>query len=226
MSNAPLRIFIGTDKRQHVAYTVLAHSIRKHATKPVAITGLNIDTLPVKRMGLTEFTYTRYLVPWLCDYQGMALFLDADMVLEEDVYELFRLCEGVDADVIVCQDAPRFEWPSMMMFKNERCQVLTPGYIGSGKPNVMTEWTDSIGGVSCEWNYCVGYQHADVKPKLIHYTAGIPVWLQTRECAFSEIWWDYARECMSTVSYEELMRGSVHHEKVVNGEINIGAIAA
>ena len=74
-----LRVFIGYDDRQPVAYNVLQFSIATRSSRPVTITPLIINQLPIKRTGLTPFTFSRFLVPWLCDYQGTALFLDIDM---------------------------------------------------------------------------------------------------------------------------------------------------
>ena len=67
-----LNVFIGYDQRQPVAFQVAAHSIWKHASYPVAITRLQLNQLPIKKTGLTEFTYSRFLVPYLCQFQGTA----------------------------------------------------------------------------------------------------------------------------------------------------------
>jgi hypothetical protein len=74
------RIFIGVDSRQTVAGNVLQSSLIENSSQPLSITQLRIKTLPLKRVGTTEFAYTRYLVPWLCEFKGRALFLDADMI--------------------------------------------------------------------------------------------------------------------------------------------------
>ena len=74
-----LRIFVGFDDRQWISFTTLASSIYKTAKRPVAITPLILETLPITRRGLTPFTFSRFLVPWLCDYSGPAIFMDADI---------------------------------------------------------------------------------------------------------------------------------------------------
>lgn len=70
------RIFIGFDHRQWCSFTALATSIIERASQPVSIIPLILGTLPIGRTGLTPFTYTRFLVPWLCGFKGTALFLD------------------------------------------------------------------------------------------------------------------------------------------------------
>ena len=86
-----LKVFIGADARQSVALTTLIHSIAKNARTPASITPLVLDTLPLKRQGLTPFTYSRFLVPYLCGYQGLGLFLDADMLALGDITEVFDI---------------------------------------------------------------------------------------------------------------------------------------
>ena len=83
MTNADtvFKIFIGYDERQAVSYTTLQHSILETASSPISVTPLILSTLPITRRVLTPFTFSRFLVPWLCNYQGHALFLDADMFL-------------------------------------------------------------------------------------------------------------------------------------------------
>ena len=122
-----LRVFIGYDPRQPVAANVLADSIVMHASKPVSITALSLKTLPIKRRGLTVFTFSRFLVPWLCQFKGRALFLDADMVVTGDIAELFDMA-GLNA-VSVMQDHQRFEWASAMLFNCGACLRLTPDFI-------------------------------------------------------------------------------------------------
>ena len=118
------KIFIGYDPRQIISYTVLSASIIRHASEPVSISPLVIDTLPVTRQGLTPFTYSRFLVPFLCDYVGEAVFLDADILLRGDICRLFDFLDG--NDIAVRQSHLKFEWASVMVFDNARCRELTP----------------------------------------------------------------------------------------------------
>ena len=162
-----LRIFIGTDARQPVAYNTLQYSILANTSVPITITPLKIQTLPVKRTGLTEFTYSRYLVPWLCNYEGTALFLDADMVVDADIFKLMLLNKGEQGVYVVKKDK-KFEWPSLMLFNCELCKRLTLDIIEYGVPQDLASWSDGgVGELPLEWNYCVGYDQQDIVPKLI-----------------------------------------------------------
>jgi hypothetical protein len=146
-----LRVFIGTDPRQPIAWNVLSDSINRHSSKPVAITPLSLKTLPITRRGLTEFTFSRFLPPYLCGYKGTALFLDADMVGTADIAELFAQANGVDS-VQVNRDQARFEWPSAMLFNCEHCTTLTPEYVQDARNQLFDfAWAKSIGEFSPEW---------------------------------------------------------------------------
>ena len=50
---------------------------------------LQLDKLPIDRRGVTDFTYSRFLVPWLCGFEGRAVFGDGcDQLCLGDVAEL------------------------------------------------------------------------------------------------------------------------------------------
>lgn len=213
----PLKVFIGYDPRQPVALQVLSHSILRRSSVPVSITPLVLSQLPIKRRGLTEFTYSRYLVPWLCDYSGQALFLDADMLCLDDIAKVFSFADPYH-DIFVVKNKLRFEWPSMILFNNARCGMLTPEFIEdiNNKPNKL-EFAESIGDIHPEWNHCVGYDEPNPSAKLIHFTAGIPCWPETYGCEFSEQWNKEAYASMSSVSFQDLMGQSVHVNRVSQG---------
>lgn len=209
----PLRVFIGYDPRQPLAYNVLQHSIARHASVPVAITPLILGQLPIKRRGLTEFTYSRFLVPYLCGFKGRAVFMDADMAVTGDIADLFE-CAPMAA-VSVMQKQPAFEWASVMLFTCGACQRLTPEFVDDkANPLFDLAWAPSVGELPERWNHCVGYQ----EPKdadLYHYTQGLPCWHESRGLPEDEVWDAESAAMLHTVSWKELMGGSVHREPVL-----------
>lgn len=205
----PLRIFIGYDPRQPLAYTVLHHSILKHSSAPVSITPLVLSQLPIKRRGLTEFTFTRFLVPWLCNFKGRALFLDADMVVTGDIAELFAPTDDLSA-VRVQQNQDRFEWASVMLFQCSSCLKLTPEFIEDERNKMFDlQWASSVGKIPEEWNHCVGYAEPK-QAKLYHWTQGIPCWPETVGLPEDNIWLTARDEALHTVDWKSLMGKSVH----------------
>lgn len=174
--------------------------------------------MPIKRRGLTEFTFSRFLVPYLCDFKGTALFLDADMVVTSDIAELFATedltAEGGFHSVRVNKDQAQFEWASAMLFRNAKCTKLTPEFIEDRSNQLFDfKWADSVGSFPAEWNWCVGYAEPRLDAKLYHFTKGVPVWRETRGNAEDNIYYDAMKHMLHTVSHAELMGNSVHVQK-------------
>ena len=92
-----INIFIGYDSKEKVAYNVLSHSIIQNSTKPVAITPIALNHLKDdfvrerNALSSTEFSFSRFMIPHLMNYQGWALFMDCDMLMFEDVSKLWRM---------------------------------------------------------------------------------------------------------------------------------------
>lgn len=207
-----MRVFIGYDPRQPLAYTVCQSSIFRRASRPVAITPLVLKQLPITRRGLTEFTYSRFLVPHLCGYEGTAVFLDADIIVLDDIHKLVSAADP-EAAVSVVKNVRQFEWPSVMVFNNALCKQLTPEFIERGEPFAFG-WASKIGALPPEWNHLVGYDMAEKEPKLLHYTQGIPCWPETAGCEYAQNWHGEHSFMNSSVAYKDLMGSSVHDKHV------------
>jgi len=212
MIMSPIRIFIGYEPREAVTCHVLAHSITRHASRPVMITPLVLGQLPMSRprdsQQSTEFAFSRFLVPWLCDYKGWAIFMDCDMLVRADIQRLWDLREPNMAVQVVKHDYtpktkekfldqpqsvyPRKNWSSMMLFNNENCVVLTPTTVNawSGLMLHRFEWIRDfmIGGLPAEWNHLVGEYAPNPDAKIAHFTIGSPCFAKYRHCEFSNEW--------------------------------------
>jgi hypothetical protein len=91
-----IRLFIGWDSRETVAWHVLAHSIITRSTEPVSITPIGNSVLPgtdwYRQPGehdSTEFSNARFMVPKLCNYEDWAIFMDCDMLCQADIADLW-----------------------------------------------------------------------------------------------------------------------------------------
>lgn len=211
----PLRVFIGVDERQPIALSVAQSSVVMNCSKPVSVTPLVLRQLPLKRTGLTTFTYSRYLVPYLCNYEGHALFMDADTLCLGDIAELpWEASESVHVVPHTAvlkggqQVSVQFERPSVMLFNCAECKRLTPEYIETGKP-FSFDWADAIGHLPKEWNHLVGYD-APGPAKLVHFTQGIPCFPETEKDEYAEQWGQAAQMLNSTVPWADIMGNSVH----------------
>ena len=189
------RVFIGYDPRQVISFQVLAHSIVRNASRPISITPLIIEQLPLKRQGLTPFTYSRFLVPHICNYTGKALFLDADMLCKGDIVELFDLCEiGTREQAWVVKNKVQFEWASLIMFNNACCGILSPDYIETAKGLHKMEWAERIGELPAE---CV------------------PAWFETQDSEHADAWREELDRCNFALPWRDLMARSVHAKPVL-----------
>lgn len=200
----PLRIFIGYDERESAAYHVLAHSILTRSSIPVSLSPLVQPTLRQSRlywrepnpMESTAFSFTRFLVPALCDYKGVAVFCDSDMLFRVDVAELYGwIASDNDKAVLVCKhdyepkDSGKFfgnvqtkyakkNWSSFMVFSNDQCKALTPEYVNTatGLDLHRFNWLreDQVGSLPLTYNWLVGEYEANPKAKVLHWTLGGP----------------------------------------------------
>ena len=74
----PLRIYVGWDSREDIAFQACKASILKHASVPVKVIPLKqhnlrrdgMYTRAVDTLASTEFTFTRFLVPRLANFKG------------------------------------------------------------------------------------------------------------------------------------------------------------
>ena len=211
-----LRIFIGFEVRQPIAFSVFSLSLLAQSTKPLSITPMVLGQLPITRKGLTDFTYSRFLVPHLCDFRGQALFLDADMLCLTDIAELFALADPEKA-VMTVDTKPAFERAAVMLFNCEHQdnKKLTPEFIQHADfPLHKIGWTKNRGDLPTEWNHLVLYDQPREDAKLVHFTGGIPCFPETFNCEYSRQWKEWADMARSSVPWEHLMGNSVHRGRV------------
>lgn len=135
------------------------------------------------------------------------------MLCLSDISELFSDNDHSYA-VQVSQNKLRFEWPSLMMFNCEKCWKLTPEKIDDEdfKPQGF-DW-GSVGTLPPEWNHLVGYDEPK-QAKMVHYTQGIPLFPEVKDCEYSKEWMDEAMKVNSSISWTELMGPSVHAKPVL-----------
>tara|TARA_R110000796_G_scaffold65782_2_gene151814 strand:+ start:24274 stop:24990 length:717 start_codon:yes stop_codon:yes gene_type:complete len=212
---SPLRVFIGYDHRQPISLNVLQQSIYSRSSKPVSITPLVLSQLPLKRQGLTPFTFSRFLTPYLCGFKGWALFLDLDMLVVDDIAKLFD-CADDKYTVMVAKNKKRFEWASVMLFNCGKCQKLVPRYIEEADGLHTIGWAEEnkIGDLPSHWNHLVGYDNPRNDASLIHYTQGVPCFDETKDSEHADKWFDEHKLMNSAGTWKDLMGRSVHAAKV------------
>jgi lipopolysaccharide biosynthesis glycosyltransferase len=214
-----LRCFIGYDPNETVAYHVLAHSIMTRASQPVSITGLEKRSLEycgylhreTDPKQSTEFAFSRFLVPYLCNWEGYAIFMDCDMLCLSDIWELYQYAWHLPqkAVYVVKHDyVPKLKrkhmdheqtvypcknWSSVMVFNNQLCGKLTGRNVNAmtGLELHQFKWLEDdslIGELPRQWNHLVGEYAYDREAKLLHFTNGGPWWENTRNCDYAAQW--------------------------------------
>ncbi|MHA1539821.1 MAG: glycosyltransferase [Alphaproteobacteria bacterium] len=210
-----IKIFIGYDTQEVVAFHVLSHSIIKHASQPVSI-------IPVARHQLkdsfsrtrnplesTEFSFSRFLVPHLSNYEGWAIFMDCDMLFRSDIAKLWKLRdENYAVQVVQHEHCPKEEtkflgatqtryekknWSSVMLFNNAKCTALTPDFVNtaSGLELHQFKWLENdrnIGALPQKWNHLVDYHAYDPDAANVHFTAGGPYFEEYKNCDYAAEW--------------------------------------
>ena len=225
-----MNIYIGYDSREDLAYQVCSYSI-KSKSKSSDIYPLKLNDLKEKglytrdedKLGSTEFTFSRFLVPILNDYKGWALFCDCDILFLNSIEELFSQVDDRYAVMCVQHDYnpkgstkmdgrlqsiyPRKNWSSLVLWNcghtsNKKITLeLVNDSNTTGKYLHRFSWLEDkeIGEISHEWNWLVGWyeEPKDGSPKAIHYTEGGPWFPEYRFCDYHDIWKKKLFEMMS-----------------------------
>ena len=210
-----IRVFIGFDARETIAFNVLQFSIQARSSQPVAIAALNLKQLaPLltrERHPLqsTDFSFSRFLTPYLSGYEGWSIFMDCDMLVLDDIARLYGLRDERYAVMVVKhehvpresqkflgQPQSKYEkknWSSVMLFNNARCRALGLEYVNqaTGLQLHQFKWLGDdglIGAIPARWNHLVGYDAPRPDAAIVHYTLGGPYFAEYRDCEYSREW--------------------------------------
>jgi hypothetical protein len=231
-SDNVLPVFIGYDSREHDAYQVAKSSLLKRASNAISVQPL--DERALRHAGLycrhwssqdgkkvdatdgkpfsTEFSFTRFLVPSLRQYDGWAIFVDCDFLFLEDLSKITKEFDDRYA-VMVCKQNyiptsevkmdgqvqttyNRKNWSSFMAFNCSHAsnRMLTPERCNKEYGSWLhgfgwlADW--EIGDLDHRWNWLFGTTPG--KPLAVHYSEGGPWFENYRNCAYAQDWLDEA----------------------------------
>jgi hypothetical protein len=221
MHDPLLRIFIGYDPVESVAWHTHAHSILERSSLPVALVPVNVANLrgiyrrerdPKQS---NEFSFTRFLVPHLSGFAGLAVYCDCDQLIRTDVAELFAIAEAAPEKAVhvvqhdyVPRDEikylntvqyryPRKNWSSVVVWNcaHPANLRLTPDYVNNASPMELHRflWLEDhqIGALDVRWNWLVGeYDEPPADVNLVHWTNGGPYFTEHRQADFAQEWFD------------------------------------
>ena len=216
----PIPLYVGADPREAAGLHVFIQSVMDKASAPVSFIPLHkpmLNGFDGQRDGTNAFIYSRFLVPYLQNYEGWAIFADgADMVAVDDIVNLWKMREDHSFNKAVAvvkhsyntkhprkyigsplesanESYPRKNWSSLILwncghYANRR---LTPELVTESPGSFLHrfQWLndDQIGELPPEWNVLVGEQDA-ANASLLHYTVGIPGFTHYKHCDASEHW--------------------------------------
>ena len=224
-----MKVFIGWDSREVDAYKVAQHTLAKHCSSE------NLEVYPIKqedvrKAGLysrtddkpgegasVEFTYTRFLVPYLCNYEGWALFVDCDFMFSKDISELFAMADDKYAVMCVQHDYvprttvkmdgqkqvayPRKNWSSCVLWNcgHPKNKIIGPYQASNATGAFLHRFSwledEEIGSLPLEWNWLEGEDDKpETIPAVVHYTNGGPWFENYQDCDYAEEWLEALKE--------------------------------
>lgn len=213
-----IQIYTGFDPREEAGTHVFHSSVIERASEPVSFCPLHLDGLRKvyeggQRDGTNAFIYTRFLIPFLQDYSGWALFVDgADMLCRADIAELWKLRDPFKAVQVVqhdyktkhCRkyvgtrmharndDYPRKNWSSVMLINCSHYdwRRITPDSLlkltGPELHRFSFITPRFLGSLPIEWNWLADEYGHNPEAKLVHWTTGTPAFEQYREAPHAD----------------------------------------
>ena len=215
-----LNIYVGYDSKEDIAYRVCKYSILKRSKSNIKITSLKLYELVAKNLykrdidplASTEFTYSRFLVPFLNNYNGWAIFCDCDFIFFEDISNILTDIDKSKAVYCVQHDYtpkekhkmdgqkqtiyPRKNWSSFILFNcshpsNKKLNLdLVNSETGSFLHQFKWLEDNEIGSLDERWNWLEGWtsNHNNKKPFAVHYTRGGPWFEEWQDVEFANEW--------------------------------------
>jgi lipopolysaccharide biosynthesis glycosyltransferase len=213
--NEQIKIVIGFDQRESVAYHTFCQSIIEKASSPVSFMPLAINNLSDYKEThadkSNDFVYSRFLTPYLNEFNGWAIFADGDMICQADIKELWDLRDESKALLVVKheyqtkahrkylgninENYPRKNWSSVILFNcsHPKHKILTPEFIANqtGKYLHRFSWLNDneIGELPKEWNWLAIEYPEERQAKLIHYTLGTPCFKEYKDTEMADLWY-------------------------------------
>jgi lipopolysaccharide biosynthesis glycosyltransferase len=214
-----IKLIIGFDQKESIAYHVFCHSVFEKASMPVSFLPLASINLNFYREthtdGSNQFIYSRFLTPFLNNFSGWAIFADGDMICNADIAELWALRDQTKAVQVVKhdyktkqkvkylgnknEDYPRKNWSSLILWNCEHPanKVLTPEFVSEKPGSYLHRFSwlsnDLIGDLPKEWNWLAIEYPDNPEAKIIHFTLGTPCFKEYAKTSMASLWYENYR---------------------------------
>lgn len=93
---APVRVFVAATAAEWLPMRVLEYSIKENTSLPLELSAIYSHQRQIPQpKGLanrarTPFSFQRFLIPELCQFKGLAIYMDADMQVFKDIGGLWN----------------------------------------------------------------------------------------------------------------------------------------
>ena len=224
-----LDVYIGYDPKESIAWHVLVQSLMQTTSMPLSIKPVNLRNYSSiysrehDTRQSNEFSFSRFLVPYLKNYTGHALFMDCDMLVRSDISEIFNLAMDqnekavhvVKHDYTPANDVkylgqkqyayPRKNWSSVVLWNcaHPKNKVVDLDFVNSATGAELHRFSwltdEEIGGLDLEWNWLVGeydVQQFNRRVKNVHWTVGGPYFNEYADADFANEWFEMKKIMM------------------------------
>jgi len=215
-----MKVFIGYDPREEVAYQVCRESLARQSSTLLNIQPIKQSEMREKNfywrekdaLSSTEFSFTRFLVPYLAGYTGWAIFMDCDFLWRGDIAEIEQYIDPAYAACVVKHDYkpkettkmdgqvqtqyPRKNWSSFVLWNcghfetrnlslrmvNERSGLYLHRF------NFLSD--EFIGELPIKFNYLEGWYTKEDEPNPlgVHFTRGGPWFKDYVDVEYGDEW--------------------------------------
>jgi len=215
-----VKVFIGYDPREDIAYQVCRESLARNSS-------MWLDIQPIKQaemreknlywrekdpLASTEFSFTRFLTPYLAGYTGWAIFMDCDFLWRGDIAEIKQYMDPAYAVCVVKHDYkpkettkmdgqvqtqyPRKNWSSFMLINCGHRKVIQGLHLEdvnneTGMYLHQMMWAgEDIGELPIKFNYLEGWYTKDDEPNplAVHFTRGGPWFKDYVDVEYGDEW--------------------------------------
>jgi lipopolysaccharide biosynthesis glycosyltransferase len=209
-----IRIVIGFDQREAVAYHTFCQSVLEKASEPVSFAPLALNALKnyaeTHTDGSNTFIYSRFLTPWLYEFDGWAIFADGDMICRHDIAKLWKLRDPSKAVLVAKHDYktkaqdkylgnknenyPRKNWSSLILWNcaHPKHKILLPEFVMKQTGAFLHRFSwltdEEVGELPKEWNWLTTEYPDNYNASLLHYTLGTPCFKDYENCEMANEW--------------------------------------
>ena len=184
-----VRVYVGSDERGGRGEAVIRHGLQKYASCPVQVIVMEPNTVEPPYWGgdwnrgrdhmrpyadghRTNFTVFRWTVPEAAGHRGRAIYVDADVTIHGDIWELYSFdlgggCCSIREGMIVFDCGHPF-WRSPYWPKIE--EMRPSGWGKRDYKSRISERNEALPLFPVEWDVLEGREMDPNKAKLNHYT--------------------------------------------------------